>query len=245
MPMPNNAAPLPATHLGLSRPFGWVLVVISLVALACLYGWIVLTHPETFGLDSRIHDLASRGALPGRGRALAAVSEGTNTGPLSVASVAVAAGIGVAFSMRRAAVFASMVGLSALTVTVLKAVVARSRPDAGAEVLASFAWPSGHSAGALTFALAVTVTLYRIGPKPGLVAAIGFIPAALLVGYSRIFLSVHWFSDVVAGFAVSVFAVGLVLAVQTKRVSTDRHRPVIAYGAVLVAVSVMVTTGLR
>lgn len=244
-PSPIGAVPLPAKDLGLSRPFGWFLVLASLVTLVGLYIWVVLANPEIFGLDSQIHDLAARGALPGNGTVLTALSEGTNTGPLSVASLAVAAGIGLAFSIRQAAVFASMIGLSALTVTVLKELVARARPEAGAEVLGSFAWPSGHSAGALTFALALTVALYRVGSRPGLVAAIGFIPAALLVGYSRIFLSVHWFSDVAAGFAVSVLAVGLVLALQTKPVLADRHRPVIAYGAILVAVSVMVTMGLR
>ncbi len=245
MPSPDNAVPVRATDLCLSRPFGLVLVVASLVTLLGLYVWVVLTNPEALGFDSRIHDLATRGALPGNGSALTAMSAGTNTGPLSVASLAVAAGIGLAFSIRRAAVFASMIGLSALTVTILKEAVGRTRPAAGADVLASFAWPSGHSAGALTFALAVTAALYRIGPRPGAVAAIGFIPAALLVGYSRIFLSVHWFSDVAAGFAVSVLAIGLVLVFQTTPEPNARNRPVIAYGSVLVAVSVMVTTGLR
>ena len=188
-----TAVAAPITGPYLSRQTGWVLVATSLVALVCLYAWVVLTNPEILGLDARINDLATRGALPGSGRALAAMSEGTNPGPLTVASLAVAAGVGVAFSVRRAAVFASMIGLSALTVTILKEVVARTRPEAGADALASFAWPSGHSAGAFTFALAVTLALYRIGPRPGLVAAVGFMPAALLVGYSRIFLSVHWF----------------------------------------------------
>lgn len=232
-------------RMGLERQVGWILVLASLVALSGIYLWVVLTTPEIRGLDFRIHDLAQRGILPGSGRPLAAISAGTNTGPLSVASLAVAAGIGLAFSMRRAATFASMVGLSALTVTIVKEVVARARPEAGADVFGSFAWPSGHSAGALTFALAVTVALYRIGPRPGFVAAIGLIPAALLVGYSRIFLSVHWFSDVAAGFAVAAFAVGLVLTFQTAPGPNDRDRPALAYGAVLVAVSVMVTMGLR
>lgn len=162
-----------------------------------------------------------------------------------MASLAVTMGIGLAFSMRRAAAFAAMTGLSALTVTILKDVVARSRPDVGASVLSSFAWPSGHSAGALTFAVAVTVALYRIGRIPGLVGALGLIPAALLVGYSRIFLSVHWLSDVAAGWAVSFFAVGMVLALQAAPGTNERYRPAIAYGTIVAAVSVMVTVGLR
>ena len=234
----------PMADSDLSRRIGWELVATSLLALICLYLWVVLASPETLGLDSRIQNLAMLGALPGNGHAMAAVSRATDTGPLTTASLAVAVGIGWALSIRRAAVFASMVSLSALTVTILKEVVSRTRPETGAEALASFAWPSGHSAGALTFALAVTLALYRIGPKPGLAAAMVFIPAAVLVGYSRLFLSVHWFSDVAAGFAVSVFAVGLVLALQNRSLPIDRHRPAIAYGGVLVAVSVMVTTGL-
>ncbi len=217
----------------------------SLGALGGLYLWIALTAPEVLGLDSRIHDLAALGLLPGSGGFLAAMSAGTNTVPLGVASLGVAAGIGVASSLRRAATFGATILVSALTVTVLKEVVARARPGAGAAVLSSFAWPSGHSAGALTFALAVTIALFRIGRTPGLVAGIVLIPAALLVGYSRVFLSVHWFSDVAAGWAVSFFAVGIVMALETTPRPIARHRPALAYGATFAAVSLMVTMGLR
>lgn len=237
--------PEPTSRTGRALPSGWVLVLTSLITLGSLYLWVVLTAPEVLGLDSQIQDLAARGLLPGSTDVLAAMSAGTNTGPLGLASLGVTVGIGIAFSMRRAATFGATILLSALTVTILKELVARARPGAGAAALSSFAWPSGHSAGALTFALAVTIALSRFGRTPGLIAGIALIPAAILVGYSRVFLSVHWFSDVAAGWTVSFFAIGLVMALETTPGPNARYRPAMAYGSVLAAVSLMVTMGLR
>ncbi len=73
---------------------------------------------------------------------------------------------------------------------------------AGMDLPTGYSMPSGHAA--VTAALAVSIMLYSW--KLGIPAII----YALLVGFSRVFLCVHYFTDVLAGFAL-----GTVIAVAT------------------------------
>lgn len=224
--------------------FGRWTAAASVIVLVLLHLWIRYTRPEFAGLDASVLAFADRGRLPGSGGVLAAISLATGTVSLGLATGLVAIGLAVAFSYRRAMLFLAMATSSAVIVTLLKSVVGRIRPPLGASSLGSLAWPSGHSAGAMTFALAAAIALRHIGRKSGLITAIILVPAALLVGYSRIYLSVHWLTDVLAGWAVSLLAVGLGLAIDTKMDDFSRSRPAVAYGAVLLAVSLMVTVGM-
>jgi undecaprenyl-diphosphatase len=88
--------------------------------------------------------------------------------------------------------------------TLLKDLVGRVRPPFpnGGERLNTLSFPSGHSAGIATL---VTVALVLAWPRLGPVArrislAVG-IALVVLVGLTRIWLGVHYLSDVVAGWA--------------------------------------------
>lgn len=86
----------------------------------------------------------------------------------------------------------------------LKALFERTRPlhDHGYASAGGWSFPSGHASGSLVvygmFAYVLLRCLPRIWPLPLALAAIGL---ALLIGYSRIVLQVHYFSDVLAGYA--------------------------------------------
>lgn len=87
----------------------------------------------------------------------------------------------------------------------LKELFQRSRPlhEHGWTYAEGWSFPSGHSSGSLVAYGMLAWLLMRFTPRaahlPLMLAAIGL---ALLVGYSRIVLQVHWFSDVLAGFAL-------------------------------------------
>jgi undecaprenyl-diphosphatase len=92
---------------------------------------------------------------------------------------------------------------SILLTTVLKAVFERSRPelfDSG--YAASFySFPSGHATVALGFYGTLTLIMaYRLrGYARWLVAACG-VSLVLLIGFSRLYLGVHYPTDILAGF---------------------------------------------
>ncbi len=91
-------------------------------------------------------------------------------------------------------VFLAVSGLLGMA---LKAIVARSRPD----LLHLDSWPSGHSAAAMSFALA----FWRRPPSVRFAAMM----LAVAVGVSRVLVGRHWPADVLAGFAIAVVSATL------------------------------------
>jgi undecaprenyl-diphosphatase len=88
----------------------------------------------------------------------------------------------------------------------LKALFERARPDHvhGFVHASGFSFPSGHASGAVAvYAMLVFVLLRFIPParQPALLAAAVALVAA--IGFSRVLLHVHYFSDVLAGWAIT------------------------------------------
>jgi len=91
----------------------------------------------------------------------------------------------------------------------LKLIIRRPRPPYAAAFLPHFSWsfPSGHAMGSLIAygMLAYVLTVLWIHRRSGQIAVV--LGAALLVvavGLSRLYLGVHYFSDVVGGYAAGV-----------------------------------------
>ncbi|MFA7292329.1 MAG: phosphatase PAP2 family protein [Rhodocyclaceae bacterium] len=95
--------------------------------------------------------------------------------------------------------------------SLLKRLVDRERPllhEALVSIPADAAFPSAHSAQVMAVAVAFVIVFpaaanYRI--------AVPLVLLVLLVGYSRIYLQVHWPSDVLAGWLVGLVSTLLIL----------------------------------
>jgi membrane-associated phospholipid phosphatase len=108
----------------------------------------------------------------------------------------------------------SMVG-SSITVFILKELVNRSRPVAEAiykETLGSF--PSGHAAAAVALYGFFIAFAWKEKDSPHLRSPfiIFMIVFILLVGISRIYLGVHYFTDVLVGYIVGLVWLCIALA---------------------------------
>lgn len=103
---------------------------------------------------------------------------------------------------------------TALANSALKTFFARSRPDVLLEPLSSFSFPSGHSSAAFAFFLLLGVLAGR-GQPPRMRLTwllLASFPAAAIAG-SRVYLGVHWPSDIIAGaiLAACICALSLTL----------------------------------
>ena len=88
-----------------------------------------------------------------------------------------------------------------------KYLFARTRPeDINLVIETGFSFPSGHSMVSLAFYGFFVYLLYhkKWSKKKRLMACIPLIILTLLVGISRIYLGVHYASDVLAGFALAM-----------------------------------------
>lgn len=103
--------------------------------------------------------------------------------------------------------------LTALSNTALKHGFARARPDVLSEPLTSFSFPSGHSSAAFAFFLVLGVLAGR-GQSARLRLAwlvVASLPA-VAIALSRVYLGVHWPSDIIAGALLASTVCGLSLA---------------------------------
>ena len=95
---------------------------------------------------------------------------------------------------------AALVG-SAVLNEVLKVVFDRPRPELDwAESIAGPSFPSGHAMNSFVVYVVLGLLVLRWwGPRAGIAALSLSLVVATLVGISRIYLGVHWATDVVAG----------------------------------------------
>lgn len=119
------------------------------------------------------------------------------------------------------AVWLSVVG-SQITTYSGKYVFARARPDFVLDVTAyTPAFPSGHATGAMAVYGIIAYAILRELPWPRGRFEIAFWTGVLiaLIGFSRIFLGVHFTTDVAAGFLVGLFwlLAGIALAEMSRR----------------------------
>lgn len=117
---------------------------------------------------------------------------------------------------RLAAFCAIATGVNGALNWLLKHTFERVRPehDHGYAAVAGWSFPSGHASAAMAVYGTACYLVWRLAPRAwrGACVAVG---AALVmaVGLSRILLQVHFASDVVAGFAISLAWMALCIAV--------------------------------
>ena len=108
----------------------------------------------------------------------------------------------------------------------IKAAVDRPRPAGGLVDTGGSSFPSGHAAHSVIYVWAATTIVVRLRPgmaRATLVVVAGIVLTAL-VGLSRVYLNVHYLSDVSGGWALGAACFSLCAAVGLV-VSQLRHNP--------------------
>ena len=106
----------------------------------------------------------------------------------------------------------SMTG-GVLFVALIKEILQRARPENALVKVSGYSFPSSHAATALLFS-ATLLYIFKDDIKNKAAQYIFILASilfALAVGFSRIYLNVHWFSDVIGGFSLGIFWLTLVI----------------------------------
>jgi membrane-associated phospholipid phosphatase len=198
----------PMTVRRVHAAHGWILpvagMVVAALAVGALGGWLVWDEPVTrWIVDSRTDwwdDFFRRVSFLG-----------------STPVVVVVSLLAAAASWRRCPrlAIAILIVLVArpLAEAALKELVRRDRPVGDGLVPGrGYSFPSGHplATAASWGMLPLVVALYTRRRAMWWSVAIGVWTLAVLVAVSRVWLGVHWASDVVAGLALAVLGVALV-----------------------------------
>jgi membrane-associated phospholipid phosphatase len=185
----------------------WILpcaaILVSALAVGAVAGWLFWDEPITrWVVDARTADLNAvfrRISFLGSTRVIVVVTL-----------------IAAALSWKRCPRLAIAILLVALARPLaeagLKELVARDRPDGDRLVRGrGYSFPSGHplATAASWGMLPLVVALYTRRRVVWWAVAIGVWTLAVLVAVSRVWLGVHWTSDVVAGLALAVLGVAL------------------------------------
>ncbi|MDB5234221.1 MAG: hypothetical protein JWR44_1214 [Hymenobacter sp.] len=177
------------------------------------FGWLAwgVARPGSLGFDEPLLNFWHRHATPGLNKLAVGLTVVGNTWPMIGTSL-----LALLMLLRRrkgrlAGLFALSVGGSMLLTQVIKYAVERARPALWASLRPehTYSFPSGHAMDTAAIATALGLLLWEHRAHWLL-----WLPAplfSLAVGWARMYLGVHYPSDVLAGWAG---AVGWVVLVQ-------------------------------
>ena len=175
---------------------------------------------ETYKLDLNINSWISTLRTPGRTEIMKIVSDIGMIGGVFIVGFISA----YLFINKKIHVLIGLL-ISALTAgtftTVLKLIIARDRPELANRLVAEsgFSFPSGHATMAFV-AFPILAIIINFNPKiPKLlkfIAIFGLTIFPFVVGFSRLYLGVHYFTDVVAGGIVGISAACVFYYLNTK-----------------------------
>jgi len=179
------------------------------IALVCVAGFFELAEDYAVSSAIQTFDVRTAAAIQAwRTGALTVFFHGATTvGNVGVMAAITAVTMLVLWRARRGGeslLLGIVVGVGALISTFVKHAAERPRPDAARaliELPTSFSFPSGHSmASLLYFGVLAYIALRRTAWAGWLkaLAVAACVLAALAVGVSRVYLGVHWPSDVLA-----------------------------------------------
>ncbi|NMO01977.1 phosphatase PAP2 family protein [Gordonia sp. TBRC 11910] len=188
-----------------------LIAALVLICVVCVGGVLIaLGHDPLTHLDKTVFDATSAHQNLAAMRAVEVFSN--LFGPLAVSAVTAVVALWLLVKdrdLRRAGLVAGSVALGGALCEALKILVARPRPPyvGQLDVETGMSFPSGHVSGstALLMALALAFTVHASrAARRVVLLCVGLL--AVVVAASRVYLEVHWISDVLAGLMVGLAA---------------------------------------
>jgi membrane-associated phospholipid phosphatase len=184
------------------RTASWLWVLAS--TLACFVCLAVVAHRAKHGtaLDHAVLDWLIEHRYRGLTIAAIVITDAGSPVVMTLLAVAAAVVLWLRHSPRTGFVIVATLAVATGLSTLTKAVVGAQRPPRATQLLLEVdsSYPSGHVTGTLALVGIVAVVIGR-GRSPAIRAALGVavVAATALVALTRLYLGVHWLTDVVGG----------------------------------------------
>ena len=210
---------------GLSLAVGFLLCAVIVGLFGVLAREVRVSGTDPF--DRRVTRWSRSLDLPGGAPAARVITFFGDAVFVYPATLLVASALAVRGRRVSAILFAASVVGGGLLEVILKAVYERPRPDLVPPWVRATSWsfPSGHATLATAFFGGLAAVVFHVTRRQGLriAAVILAAVAAGSVALSRVYLGVHWISDVAAGVLVGLFWV-VVCATATEHFAGRRRR---------------------
>lgn len=188
----------------------WVAVAcVAVVAFGALAALLVARDGAPFPLDTAGHHWGLTHRITvGTAAAAAVTSTGTGVAAFALAAAAGALGAGRSRWWQGALAAVAILGVCVAVRFGISLTLRRPRPPQAdwARTASGFAFPSGHTTTSAVVAVLFCVALTRCGIRPGWRRAARSLAVAwaVAVGLSRVYLGVHWPTDVVGGWLLAL-----------------------------------------
>jgi undecaprenyl-diphosphatase len=204
------------------HPYGLGLTLAFLATVLALWAFLAVVDSVTeqddlFRFDAHAHDAVYAFVGPERQPLMWAVTWLGNNSTVTAFVVLVAAALLAARKRMLAFRVVLASGVGGLVVLGLKSLFHRARPLEQVVPAQGFSLPSGHAFAATVFYGMMVYLVWRLTDRPwarALAVVVGVVVIGA-VGLSRVYLNVHYLTDVVAGWASgTAWLVAVLLAVQ-------------------------------
>lgn len=198
--------------------------VALLVALAALAGFLlivrVVTASSVDAFDLRAEQWCAAHQSPALAAFFSIISRVAGITAMRVVGFASALLLFLFRSRRLGVVVLTVVLAGMETFEIAKHFIARQRPPHGSAIDPTYAFPSGHATLAAAVCATLAYVLWRERLLPGAAAICLGIVVPVVVGGSRVYLDMHWATDVAGGWLAGLI-IACIAAVAYERTLTS------------------------
>ncbi len=202
------------------------LTLLVLIALLAAFLFLALNLRDFTQINMKVNVWSASvntGAFTSTAKLIATLFD---TESLAVFSVVIAVVLFIMHSRKGGVMLLGAMAFDALLVAVTKTLIHSPRPMNMLVLDTGYSFPSGHVTGSVVFFGVLTYISWKSWNSIKARVATGgmYVAITTVVGFDRIYLNVHWFSDVIGGVFLGGFWVLLVIVAFESVLSNNRIR---------------------
>ncbi len=197
------------TRDSILRDFSWGQLVAFFISALSLIGFLFVALLKSIfvSIDANVNSWSASIQTSSLTQISEIVAYCFDTTPLFAASLLIAACLFYKNYKKNALLLVGVMGGDAAIITMFKMLVHSERPLNGIMQETGFSFPSGHVAGSVVFfgLLAYFVFQHSKSSNGKTLSSTFSVAIEFIIGFDRLYLNVHWFSDVLGGYLLGVF----------------------------------------